>query len=373
MKKIKVIQLVEDLSVGGLEKVVFEIARFIDKERFDIEVWCVARGGPISEEIKKDGILVSVLDIHTYHNPANVLKMVRLLKKARPDIVHSHGYYAAVIGRIASRFARVPAVIAHVHNTYWNYAARNLFMEFSLSYITDKIVCCSNAVRDFVLQYEKVSPKKVITVYNSIDIERFRRPVEKTRLKRSLGIAEDETVVISVASLTPKKGHRYLLEALGAIDAKHKVRLLVVGTGPLRAELENYVHRKQLGAKVIFLGVRDDIPGLLGISDIFAMPSLIEGFGIATAEAMAAGLPVLATNVGGTPEVVSDGVSGILVPSKDPVALAEAITSLILDKETAERMGREGYKIAKERFSVETMVSKIEKLYEALLEGKKRA
>jgi len=364
MRKIIVLQLVEDLGTGGLEKVIVDIAENLNAEQYKVIVWCVARGGEIADELISKGIDVKILGIRSYYNPFNILRLVNLFKKVNPDILHTHTYFSNTIGRIAAKLTRIPIIITHVQNTYWNYTKRNLFIERLLSYFTDKIICCSDAVKDFVLGYEKISPQKVVTIYNGIALDKFNQSIDVASFRDSLGIRDNELLIATVASLTPKKGHKYFLDSVADIVKTYKnIKCLIVGDGPLRKELEEYVKTLSLDYYIIFTGIRNDIPNLLRAADIFVLPSLIEGLGIAAIEAMASGIPVVATNVGGLSEVVKDGISGILVPPKDSEALSGAIMSLLKDSQAAKQMGDEGHKISREKFSSKMMIRKIEGLY----------
>jgi len=369
MTKIKVVHLVESMKVGGLERVIALIADHLNKDKYHFELWCIYEGGEIADELNKKGVSVKVLNIPNYYNPINIFKLANLIKKEKPAIVHTHTYFSNTITRLALKLAKGPIVFTHIHNIYSDYTARNLWIERWLSPISDKIIPCSDAVKRFVLNKERIPPERVLTIHNGVPLERFEENVDVGAIRNSLALKEHDRVLILVAALRPKKGHQYLIEAMGNIAKNFKdVKCLIVGGGPLRKELEKQVESLNLEKAVIFCGTRDDVPHLLKAADIFVLPSLTEGLPLVTAEAMAAGLPVVATDVGGTGEVVQDGVTGLLVPSKDVKALTEAVEVLLNDPLKMKQLGQAGYQLSHKDFAAEVMVQKIEQLYAEFLE-----
>ncbi|MFH1904709.1 MAG: glycosyltransferase [bacterium] len=370
MRKIKVIHLVEDLKIGGLERVVATIAEGLDKEKYDVEVWCVARDGEIADELKGKGIKVKILGILTYHNPFNILRLVSAMRKANPDIIHTHGYFANTAGRLAGLLARIPIILAHLHSTYYYYKKRHFLIEKFLSLFTSKIICCSEAVKQFAVNYEKVNSNKLIIIYNGIDLQNFCQFGNLRETRKRLGLSDKEKVIGSVGRLKEVKGYKFLLEAATRVVKEiFGVKFLIIGDGSLREELEKLTKNLGLKQKVIFTGKQKDISELLGIMDIFVFPSLLEGLGIAAIEAMAFGLPIVATNVGGIPEIVNDRKSGFLVPPKDSHALAIKIIELLKDGGKAQKMGRIGKEIFEKKFTSKIMIREIERLYEEAIQN----
>jgi len=373
MQKIRALHLVEDLKIGGAERIIATIATGLNKQNFDVIIWCIARGGEVADELKEAGVKVNILGIFNYHNPINILKLARLLKKAKPDIVHTHGYFASVIGRIASKIAGILILINHVHSTYWDYKKRHILMERFLSLFTHKIICCSKAVEDFVRDHERIKPAKTLVIYNGVDGDRFSLPKNTSSVKAQLGIDSGDSVVGIISSLTPHKGHKYLFQAAPMIlDASPPAKFLIVGDGILREKLEKQIKNLDLASYVIFTGTRKDIPDLLSTMDIFVLPSCErEGLGISIIEAMAAEKPVVAADIGGIPEVVKNGETGFLIPPRNPEALARAIIELLRNPRKAKTMGKQGRKRFKEKFTNKRMLSEVENLYEALINQKK--
>ncbi len=369
MKKIKILHIVEDLKIGGLEKVIASITAGLNSAKYQCSVWCISRGGAIADQLVEKGIDVEILDIHSYYDPFKIFKLVRLLKGFRPDILHTHTYFSNTIGRLAGKLAKVPVMITHVHSTYFHYSQRNLFIERFLSRYTDKIVCCSNAVKDFVVNQEKISEAKAITIYNGVKKASRSFNVEDSR--RLLNVEENDIVVTTIGSLFPHKGHRYLIDAFAKVRCNEKnIKCLIVGDGPLRKELEHQAKVLGLEDKVRFLGIQKNIAEVLSVTDIFVLPSCEqEGLGIAMIEAMAYGNPVIGTNIGGIPEVIVDGVTGLLFSAKDAEQLAKKLSELIDDADKRIKYGHAAQKHYKENFTEEMMLSKIENLYEKCIRG----
>jgi glycosyltransferase involved in cell wall biosynthesis len=368
MTSFKVIHLVEDLKIGGAERVIADIALGLDRKKYDARVWCVTRGGETAAELGQKGIDVQVLGISSYRNPLNTFKLTRQLKAARPDIVHTHGYFASVIGRIAARRAEIPVILAHVHSTYWEYKKRHITIERKLSRFTHKIICCSRAVENFVKNTEKITDNKTIVIYNGVDEERFSPLKSLPSIRAEWGMDEETAVVGTVSSLTPHKGHEYLIQAASLVlDTLPAAKFLIVGDGPLRQRLEDQAKDLNIHPAVIFTGTRKDIPEMLSLMDVFVLPSHIrEGLGIAIIEAMAAEKPVVATDIGGIPEVVNDSETGFLVDPGNPEALSKAIIELLQNPQRAKIMGEKGRNRVKEMFTTKKMLSDIEKLYQSL-------
>ncbi|MBF0571573.1 MAG: glycosyltransferase family 4 protein [Candidatus Omnitrophica bacterium] len=360
--KYKVLHLLEwwDLG-GGLETVTKEIVCGLNKDKCDVEVWCLHRGGPMAEEIRQKGIPVRILNISTYHNPFNILKLAQLFKLAKPDIIHSHVYFASTIGRLAAKIAGIKICVNHVHSSYWHYSQLNLIIERILSFFTYKIICVSQSVQEFVIDHERIDPAKAVVIYNGIS----RRNIQ------TVPRVGNDFVITVVASLLANKGHGVLLEAISSLKDKHPhIKCWVVGEGEMEAQLKE--HAKELGIEkhTTFLGVRRDIPEILSASHLFVLPSLLrEGLPVSILEAMAYGVAVVASSVGGIPEVIEDGKNGCLVPPHDPQRLADCIDGLICNPERCHHLALAGKQTFEERFEAKIMVNKIEDLYEESMEA----
>jgi glycosyltransferase involved in cell wall biosynthesis len=370
-KKTNIVHLVEDLPIGGLEKVLYTIALNLDKEKYNVYVWCLRKGGFYAEKLIKAGIEVNILNISTSRNPVNIYKLYRLLKKYRIDIVHTHAYSAGTAGRISAFLAGIPVIISHNHSVYDYYNWYYHLVERLLSFITDRVICISDVVNRFVRETERINANKLVTIHNGIDSVCSVSEKRTSGLRKELGIPINHSIICTITHLEEHKGLKYLLESASLLlGSNSSISFLVVGDGTLTNELKKRCIDLRIEENVVFAGERSDILEILSLIDIFVLPSVREGFGLSLLEAMECGKPIIATNVGGIPEVVKSGVNGILVPPKDPEALYSAMIKLLDDKDMMKKMGYEGKKICKKDFSSKAMVDKVEELYDKLVNEK---
>ncbi|HEX9188110.1 MAG TPA: glycosyltransferase, partial [Vicinamibacteria bacterium] len=235
-----------------------------------------------------------------------------------------------------------------------------------------RVVANAPAVAEAALRERGLRREQVVVIPNGVDVGRFDparhpRPEARARAAREWEVADGETVIGAIGSLTPVKGHHDLLEATARVAARQpRVRLVLVGDGPLRPALEGHAHRLGLRDRVVFAGVRGDVAPLLASFDLVALPSHTEGLSNVLLESMAMARPVVATAVGGNPDVLHDGVTGRLVPARDPGSLAAALLELIGSGEKARAMGQEARRDVSLRFSQERMVEGHEALYRGL-------
>jgi glycosyltransferase involved in cell wall biosynthesis len=362
MERTKVIHVAEDLMVGGIERIIATIATALDPAKYDVEVWCIVRGGPVADEIRSRGLPVVILDIRSYHNPLSMMRFIRTLRKAHPAIVHVHGYFAATAGRIAALAAGVPATINHYHTIYYNMTFFNRVINNYLDRRSGRTIYISEAVRASFVPHCYVRPDSVV-MYNGVDTDLYSPGVfDATR-----------QIITCVGSLTAQKGHVFLLSAFKIVLARHPgAQLWIAGEGPLRETLTSEAARLGISDSLQLLGRRDDVASILRRSGIFVMSSLREGLPVALIEAMACALPVVATDVGGMPELVADRESGFIIPAKNPEALAAAMIRLLDDPHKAREMGLRGNAVFKNKFTSVSMKRTLEAIYDELLKNKKR-
>jgi glycosyltransferase involved in cell wall biosynthesis len=366
----RILHIVEDLKIGGLERVLASIVISLDPSRYDVQVWCLARGGDVAQALIEKGISVRILDMPSYYNPLAVVRLSWLMKSEQFHLIHTHGYFAGTFGRLAAICARIPTVVTHVHSTYYDYAKRNLWIERVLSRFTDRIICVSKAVEKFVTESEGIARDKTCLIYNAVDApasDLIGQP--QGTLRTSFGIGPEAVVITVVASLTENKGHGLLLAAFRqAWRTLPSLRLVIVGDGPLRALLEAEARQLLIDKVVIFAGLRDDVFPFLKMADVCVLPSQQrEGLGVALIEAMAVGLPVIGTDLGGIPEVIQNGENGLLVSAGSEEELAAAIRTLADNRDLRSSMGRRGREVYEEKFMLSRMIGQIETLYDQLL------
>ncbi|MDP1853766.1 MAG: GT4 family glycosyltransferase PelF [Candidatus Omnitrophota bacterium] len=365
--RINILYVIWSLGLGGAEQVVINLAKNLDKQKFNPIVCCLNDKGVFAEELEKEGIEVIPLAKKHKFDISVIKSLINIIKQYKIDIVHTHLWGANFWGRIAAKLSGVKVIIATEHNIDVWKTSLHLFLDKLLSFITDKIIVVSNKVGEFYAQKAHIAKNKIRVIYNGIDIGRFNRDINSGQKRESLGISNDEKVIAIIGRLVPQKGHRYFLRALKKLTACGlNVKGLIIGSGELEAELKEYSASLGLNGKVLFMGLRKDVDTILPIVDILALPSLREGMPIAALEAMACGIPVVATDVGGNREVITDGVTGYIVPPEDDALLAEKIKILIEDRALANSFADAGRKRIRESFSNSQMLKASEGLYTEL-------
>jgi len=366
MRRIKVLFLITELNVGGAEMVVAKMAAHLNKDRFHCSVCSLLPDGRLADVLQEQGVKTLSLDIKSKLDLGGLFKLVRLLRREKIDILHTHLFHVNLLGRIAGRLAGVPVIISHQHGVERNRSKVRSLLDRLTSRYADLVISTCEVVKETLIKRDKISPGKIRIIYNGVETPNVN--VESSSVRRDLGIALDAPVIGVVANLRPMKGYDTFLKAARMIlDEVENARFLIVGGGPLEDELKALAFKLGIWPQTIFTGFRDDVPNLLATMDVFVLPSLWEGVPMALLEAMAMAKPVVATEVGGIPEIVIDGVTGLLVPPRDPDALAEAIIALLQDRERAEAMGQAGRERVEKYFTVERMVQKTEALYEELI------
>ena len=373
---VDVLYLITELSVvGGAEKVLVRFLTHLDRRRFRPTVACLYGGdGPMADDVRALGIPVIDLGMTAKWRLDALWRLYYLLRRKRPLILHASMFHANVLGRVLGRLAGVPIIVTWRHSVGIGWQGREWVNRWT-ALLNDKAIAVCELARRIEIQRTKVPSDRVVTVYNGLDVRRFSlvNPSSVVQIRHSLGVRSGALLLGAVGRLSPEKDYANLLAAMAKVQ-KHvpTARLFIVGDGELRERLEIQAQSLGLSDVVTFTGIRDDVPEILAALDIFVLSSRREGLPLAVLEAMAAGLPVVATVVGGVPEVVVDGVTGFLVPPLNPVALAEALLSLLQDPARCKAMGRAGYKRVKQCFSMEQMTRQIESLYEELLVEKCR-
>jgi len=300
-----------------------------------------------------------------------------LMRKRQFDVVQTFSHYSNIIGPMIACLAGVRTRVSSQRMSLKERPTWLLWLDrwIANSFLVDKMVSVSEGTRRFCIEVQRISPEKLITIRNSIDLDRFSpTAIDKTsvqHLRSGLGLSVHSHVVITVARLHPQKGHRFLIEAIPAIIEKFPdTQFLFGGEGELQESLHNYVKRLGIESHVHFLGMRQDIPELLALSDLFVLPSLWEGLPNAVLEAMAMGTPVVATAVDGCPEVIHDGQTGLLVPPGNSEALSQAICCLLGNPKLRLQLAHAAQSLVIENYSEEKNISAFEQLYTQLVLGK---
>jgi len=374
MQPVTICYLIHQLEMGGTETHLVEVVRHLDRSRFVPVVCCLHRPGRLAKQVEAMGVPVVSLGIGRIYEPGALRAARRfqeLLRGYRIQLLHTYLVSANVYGTLVGRLARVPLIVTSRRDMGFSRTWRLALLErWLVNGLADRIVTVCEGVRRRATREFGVEPEKVVTIPNGIDpMAWFPRPPDPA-LREACGIAADDRVVGIVSVLTPVKGHRYFLEAAMRVAwDRPAVKFLVVGDGPLRTDCERLARELGIGDRVIFAGSQPDTAPYLALMDVVVCSSLSEGMSMSLLEAMAMAKPVVATRVGGNPEVVADGATAILVPARDGLALAKQILRLLDEPETARRMGQAGRARVEREFDVRAMVRRMEDLYTALLRG----
>jgi glycosyltransferase involved in cell wall biosynthesis len=351
-QRLRVVHVTGCLDMGGQEKLLVEFAKHADRDRFELRFVSLSTRGELADDLETQGWPVETLGLAPGLHPGLPLRLAKLLRRRQTDVVHTHNERPLVYAAPAARLAGVKQVIHTKHGRgQGNTRRQNLLLAFAAR-LTNRFVAVSD---DCALQAieQDVPARRVQTVQNGIDTNEF-----------ACTGSDPAGPTVIVARLCQEKDHGTLLHAAALVIADAPdFRLAIAGDGPGLAEASALTERLGLTNHVVFLGLVRDVPALLKKARLFVLSSISEGIALTLLEAMASGLPVVATRVGGTPEVVQDGVTGLLVPPRNPSALAAALLRLHRDHPLAIRLGGAGRKLVEERFDVRRMVGRYEQLY----------
>lgn len=365
----RVLHVVTSLDVGGAQKHLLSLVKGLRERGHTADV-AFFKNPTLREEFLATGAELFDLSTRRTFSPLLIPRLARILVRGRYQIVHTHLLKADSYGALAGVLARTPVILASKHND--EIALRNprvATVHGLLSRLDQRVIVLSDYVGRYVASVGKVDPARIDRVYYGVRPATTATMEDGARLRAELGIPGNAPLVATVGRLMEQKGLVYLLQAMEILrDRLPEARLLMVGDSQdgrdgYKTDLLRQWEAMGLQERVIFTGVRNDVPAVMQAIDLFAMASLWEGFGLVFLEAMAAARPIVATEVSAIPEVVEDGVTGLLVPPRDPRALAEAMLRLLTDRECAAAMGQAGLLKLKQQFSEDKMVESIEQIY----------
>lgn len=353
--RLDIMELYHECGPGGAEQMVLDLCRWLGRDGHRVRV-VTCRPGWLETRLREAGVETHLIP-QTRRFDIGTLRAVLALDHGRPaDVFHVHEL-PAMLGMAPAAFARRLPMVGTVHGRE-NIAARGrrrLICRLAAR-CCRQVVAVSRFMQRFLADDVGVASRRMTMIYNGIDIERYARPTGVAALRAALGIASGAPVIGTVGSLYPVKGQIYLLQAMARIAAEVPAAVcLIAGRGELRERLEGEAAALGVADRVKFLGYRTDVPDLLGVLDVFALPSLSEGLPLSLLEAQAAGKPVVASQVGGSPEVVEEGDNGFLVPPRRAELLADGITRLLCDRPLARAMGERGRDRVRRVFSLDAM------------------
>ena len=391
--KIKVLHIIRDLEIGGAQEVVRTLVKYLASHNC-LPVVCTFKDGPLRYEIERMGIRVEILApvCHRFvFLPGFIADMVRiwrslagLVKRHDIDIIQTHLLRTLDFLILLIKYTTpVRAVLWTFHSAEfeldesqlskhkWLLKPKNFIHRLLYRYtsgLASGFIAVSSEVKKAMIHTIGPIQDKITVIHNGVDLQRYGRAVDKSMVRRILGLSADAWVIAVLAILKEEKGHRYLLEAMRSVTSRYgDVHVLLIGSGPLRDELQKYVEHLNMEDKVHFLGNRRDVPELLAASDLFVLPSLWEGLSMALLEAMASAKPIVATAVSGTTQVLVAKETGLIVPPRNSSELSKAIVQLLSNPEQAQKMGQTAKRRVETSYSAHKQAEKYLVLYNSLL------
>jgi glycosyltransferase involved in cell wall biosynthesis len=368
----RVLHLINSFEIGGTERQAVALLGRLNRERYDVKLAVLRNRGPFYKEIEGRFPNVPEFPLTSFYNLNALRQLARLralMVRERIDILHAHDFYAGMIGAAAARLAGARVIACQRHLKLSNRPAHEWGTRLTHR-MAHRILVNSEAIRDHILSRDGAHAGKIVVIKNGISSAADSPETRGLRdsIRRELELDVDCKLVGMVARLQPVKGHRFFVEAAARVISKEpKAQFVLVGDGPLKSDIEDQAAKLGLKGRVRLLGDRADAAGLVASFDLLVLASLHEGLPNAVMEAMAAGVPVVATAVGGTKELIADGETGYLVPPADSDALSERITFALANVADRSRVAAAGRRFISAEFGMGRMVKSVEKLYDELM------
>jgi glycosyltransferase involved in cell wall biosynthesis len=376
MRRILVQYFSNESVRGGAEEHILTLLRGLDRTLFRLQLVCPPEltermGSDVPEDVE-----VVRVSLRKPSQVAAAARLASVIRASRVDILHAHLFHSSLFASPIAKLCGVPLVVETPHvREQWRRGWKSHYLVDRLAgRCVDYFIAVSEANARYLVTEKGLPERKVVVIHNGSDLTRFRPDHPRPQaLRETLGFAADDMLVVVLGRLEPQKGHRVLLDALPAVQREFpRVRLICVGEGSLRGELESRARAVNLDASVRFVGYQANVPDWLALADLTVLPSFYEGLPLAAIESLAAGRPVVATAVDGTPEVVVDGRTGLTVPAGNPDRLAHAICRLLRDPDLRERLGRAGRQWVQDEFSQKRQIHKTQQFYLHALTGRGR-
>lgn len=370
MSKFKVMFIVHSLGIGGVEKLVYDMVKELKNRDIEPSVCCLDYVGVWGEELKRDGFKVFNLERKEGLDLGILRKIKLILKKEHPDILHPH-QYTPYFYTVASCFSlKRPRIVFTEHGRFFPdriRIKRVIFNQFA-QFFTDAIIGVCGFTKEALVKYEKFAQNRIEVVYNGIKIEEFSADIDAVLNKKTLQLNPDNRIIGTVGRLCIEKNHKMLIKAFAEVKKQiSDVKLLIVGDGELRAELEALSQKMDLANDILFLGERQDVAELMKIFDVFVLSSDSEAASLVLLEAMASGTVIIATNVGGNPELVINGKTGILVQRGDYQGLSDSIVFIIQNPDIKKKMEEAERQLIYQKFNFINMLDKYMNIYSRIL------
>jgi len=366
MREVKIAHIITDLDIGGAEMMLLKLLRHFKDEDYSHFVVSLKPAGSVGRMLEREGFRVYSLGLNRINGLRSFLTLLSILQRERPRIVHTYLFHADLFGRVASKVVGIPVVVSSLRSVHVGGRMREILLRIT-DFCVDTVTAVSRSVADIHVAKGTTTPRKLRVIYNGVECG-TEGETERLSVRRDFGIDDDSSLLTTIGRLEAVKGHTYLLAALKILKEKGcRCKLLIVGKGGRENVLRDEIKRHSLDGDVLLLGEKEEIRGLLAATDVFVLSSLWEGMPNALLEAMARGLAVVATRVGGIVEVVKDGENGMLVNTKDSDALSKALERVIVDDEFRCRLGRNAREYVEENFNILTTVAQTRSLYRELL------
>ncbi len=365
MSKIRVCQIVSDLKPSGPGRRVCEVATRLDRDRFDVSVIAI-QGGALAESLQQASVEVKALDISSPLGLTRLGRLAGLIRDCHADLVHTHGFVADLVGRPAARLAAVRSLVHTVHDSEGRFRPWQFAYARFLSGYCDRVICVSPSVKEHHSARSGLPLEKYSVIPSGIDVEAYSHdPEARQQLRTEWGVEDSRPLVVYIGRIDKGEGIETLLSAFSHLAARGTaVDLVIAGEGSGRRIVENFIKHGEGGSRCRLLGFVDDVRPVLNAVDIFTTADNFEGHPMSPTEAMAAGLPVVATKASGLRDIVIDGVTGLLAASRDVFGLAERIERLGSDPELCKLLGECGRKRVEAQYPVSAMIQAIETLYD---------
>lgn len=353
---------------AGAEEHILELLRGLDRRQFQLHLACpevllTQYGKDIPEDVHVTPILLDRL-----FDMRGAIRLALTLRNQKIGILHSHMFRAGLFASPIGWLCRVPVILetTHVRETWRKGWFKSKFVvDRAVGHLIDRYIAVSEANSKYLIEEKRIPARKVTVIQNGCSMDRVNpEKAHPEGIRESLGFSKSDIVLIVMARLEPQKGHKILLQALSTVRAEFpNIRLICLGTGALKDELNSLARELKLNEIVRFVGFQSNVADWLAVADIGVLPSFYEGLPLTAVETLAAGLPLVATAVDGTPEVVLDGKTGLLVPPGDPAAMAGAIRQLARQSELRQKLAKAGREWVLQRFTIERQVEQTSSLY----------